>query len=74
MNTNLVELDSIELDEINGGGLGGALAGGILGGTAGICLYTGKAVITGNASANGFWKSYTAGALTGAGIGVWVPV
>lgn len=74
MNNTLNELNAVDLEEINGGGLGGALAGAILGGTAGICAYTGKAIITGKASANGYWKAYTGAALTGAGIGVWFPV
>ena len=52
----------------------GAVAGGIVGGTAGLFIYTIDACFTGEASFNGIWKSYTAGALTGAGIGVWFPV
>ena len=50
------------------------MAGGILGWTAGLFIYTVDACFTGEASFNGIWKSYTAGALTGAGIGVWFPV
>lgn len=74
MNNTLINLNTVDLREVNGGGLGGALAGAILGGTAGICAYTGKAIVTGEASANGFWKAYTSAAITCAGIGVWFPV
>lgn len=56
------------------GGPGGAIIGGILCGTAGLFIYTVDASFTGEASFNGIWKSYTAGALTGAGIGVWFTV
>lgn len=74
MDCNFLELNSFELEELNGGGVGGALAGAILGGTAGLCLYTVGACVTGKATLNGIWKSYTAGAIGGAGIGVWFPV
>ena len=74
MNSTFIELNNKELEIANGGGVGGAVAGGILGGTAGLFIYTIDACFTGEASFNGIWKSYTAGALTGAGIGVWFPV
>ena len=73
MNTFVV-LNYDEVNELNGGGVGGAVAGGIFGGAAGLCVYTAKACITGEATGNGMWKAYTAGALTGAGIGAWLPV
>lgn len=74
MNNTFLKLNALELEDINGGGVGGAAAGWIFGGLAGITAYTGKAIVTGEASFNGFWKSYTAGALAGAGIGIWIPV
>ena len=65
MNSTFIELNNKELEIANSG---------ILGGTAGLFIYTVDACFTGEASFNGIWKSYTAGALTGAGIGVWFPV
>ena len=70
---NMHFMDLTELEELNGGGLVLGVAGGLLGGTIGLLGGTIGMISSGNYNPNILWKSTTAGALLGGGIGGILP-
>lgn len=73
MNRAFEDLKLSDYMNINGGAVGGAVVGWIIGGAVGLGVYSGKIVFSRNATTNGIWKSYTAGAFAGLGIGTVAP-
>ena len=71
MNSLWMELADTEQFEVSGGAAAGALVGAIFGGCISLTVW---AVAGCQGGGNGAWKAYTAGALTGAAIGLYTPI